>query len=347
MTRFACILLVLAATTLGSFPAYAQLRLEDQNFSLDLGGRVQPGYQFDLESKEDRHFFFGQNRLSLGLEAWGMFEAEFTLDFNSNGGYPEVKDLYASYVGLDWMSVQMGQFKVPASKQRLVSGSSSLFIERSPLSSDFVPGRDLGLALSLHTPLQHYALKLGAFTGQGENMRKDDEEGFPLFSARLEAMPFAPLSKGEGDVEYSDAFSMMVGAYGTYSRDAAAEPDLQRIDGERWLYGGDLSMKFRGLFVSAEFAGAYYQPSLGESYYGAGFIAQASYFIAPIYLEPALRFDQLNPNDLLEDDLQRSVSFGLNAYPLQSHALKFMLNYTLGLEGQNDLVAFMMQLAYP
>jgi len=224
-----------------------------------------------------------------------------------------------------------------------------LFVERPGLA-DFVRARELGAAVKVHTPLEHYSAEVGAFNGMGENTTREDAEGFPLLSFRVEAMPLAVLEGGEGDVARSPEPALALGAHVAYTQDALAddeEPSLTRIDGARLQYGGDIAFKWAGFYFGGEFVGAWYRPDAGAEWFGAGWLLQSSYYVAPIRCEAAVRYDELNPSDQLDDDRERTLSFGLNAYPFESQSFKLQASYALAFEGRDDDLTFLVQLAYP
>jgi len=197
--------------------------------------------------------------------------------------------------------------------------------------NDFVPGRDIGAMSSLRTVDTRYGLHLGAFTGRGEDVDEDDHRGSPLLAVRMVAMPLARVYPAAGDVEQTGRLAVGLGLNAAWSRDGESlEPGdtAHSIAGDKLLYGGDLTLKYRGFYLTAELLLAAYWPDHGVTWYAGGYLLQASYYIAPLHLEPAVRFDDFNPSDIVPDDRETSLSFGLNAYPRHDHRVKLQVDYT-------------------
>ena len=358
-------LLLLIFVLLSPSLASAQLSLESEAVRLDFNGRIQAGYnyRFLAEGDEDHdanRFFIDQARLGFEFEAFGLATGEISFDLIGNEGRPEAKDISISTASETWLDVKIGQFKASLSRERVSSGRTLLFIDRLDPSKNFIPSRDVGVQFDFHSPERRLNAQLGTFNGRGANQFKEDELGMPMVTARLATMPWGIVAKGQGDVERSHVFGIELGIFGAYSEDSEPPEDLAgdpnprlAIQGKKALYGADFTIKYLGLFVSGEFAGAYYEPDEGESYFAAGFMAQASYFIAQIGLEPALRFNYFNPSDLDDQALERTITLGFNFYPTANHNFKSMLNYSYHFEnsetGQSwdeDELTLFMQLAF-
>jgi len=351
----------------GTSSAAGPLTLGATPQQLEVSGRVQAGYIQVLEQDEDTgdsgdRFALGQVRLQLrGLVRPG-FDYEIAAEFASSSALPATKDAWLGYEPADWLRLQLGQYKVPSSRHRLASDAKLLFISRPDLTDDLVPGRDVGLRADLRSPERSLVFSFGAFTGQGENPRKDDSEGLPLLAGRLAWQPLAKLSSGEGDLERSAALALGLGVYGAWSRSSlpqaasvtaagltatsglgglaglvgTAPSPLGAIDGDKTLLGADLTLKWRGLFLSAEATAARFEPKAGDDYLARALLLQAAYAIEGLNLEPAVRFDVLDPSDGTTGDLQPTLTWGLSYFPLQDRLLRVQLNYEQRLERGGD-----------
>ncbi len=315
--------------------ASAQLRVQNEKGFLDLKGRVQTGYthrflpEGDDDHKKDR-FRLKQARVQAKGEFYRDYNFKISLELSRQA---RAKDLNISWNPCESLELKMGQFKVPISKQRLQSSSRLLFVSRARVADDFVPGRDIGAMLSWRSEDDRYSFNAGAFTGRGSNTSEDDRHGLPLLAMRLEWTPLAKLKKGEGDVKRSRRFALGLGADLAWSKDgeplgAPDKPEpLHSIDGRKLLYGADLTLKYKGFFLTTELRGASFKPEEGPEYYAAGWLFQLSYFMKSLRLEPKLAVSDLNPSDILEEDRESSLLMGLNFYPRKSHNLKLVLDY--------------------
>ena len=319
----------------------AQLRLGNEDIAVDLSGRVQAGYNYRFlfegdDDHEKNRFFLGQSRIKLEVLFMDELSAELAMDLRGNDGLPEAKDIWLAWEPAEFFNITLGQFKVPVSRQRMLSGAKLNFKKRSNVTDDMLPGRDIGAMVTLAVLDKKYKLMLGAFTGKGDNQEEDDNEGKPLFAARIEAKPFGKVKKGEGDHKHSD-FGLLIGVNGSYSQDGDPPPEdaLHSVDGTKLLYGGDITIKFKGIFLTAEYLVAHYTPKEGKEFKAGGYMVQASYFLEALGLEPAVRFSNFNPSDLLDNNQETTLDFGLNYYPLESHELKAMLGYSYHFKGDN------------
>ena len=313
------------------------LRLEHDEGYIDFSGRIQGLYNYRFLFNEDDDyknncFRMKQVRFNIKGEFHNNFNFKLSIEYSNDEGIPESRDLWVSYTPIKPLKFKFGQFKTPVSRSRLTSGGRLLFAKRPTVASDdFVPGRDIGVMIKLLTENKKYSISFGAFTGKGLNQLKDDSEGMPLIAGRIEVMPFGRVKKGEGDKKQTQKFSIVLGLNGTYSEDAGPAVDeegsIRTINGKKILYGGDFTVKYRGFFFSSEIIMAYFEPKNGFDYYAGGFYLQSSYYIRPVRLEPAIRYDEMNPSDQIETDRQKTITFGINYFPFHKSFFKVQFNY--------------------
>ena len=335
--------LAAAATLAIGAPTHAQFRLESDDGRLDVRGRMQAGYNYrilhDSDDDHDKNRFRLKNfRFSLVGDFFEDYSAEVAVELNGDAPdgskQPEAKDLYVEWNGLDWLGVRVGQFKAPISRDRMTGGGKLLFTSRPRVASDFTPGRDIGAMATLSTSDGHYSAQIGAFNNRGSNQTEDDSVGTPLIALRLETMPWANVKSGEGDVRRTRKLAVSFAANAAYADDGESAifegeaNTAHSINGTKLLYGGDATVKYRGFFFSGELLMAYYEPNQGTAYHAGGYLLQSGYYIDSLRIEPAIRFDDFNPSNRVPDDRESTFTLGLNAYPMRSHELKAMLNYT-------------------
>ena len=91
-------------------------------------------------------------------------------------------------------SVRIGKFKPFVGLERLQSGSDIKFIERSYVSNNILPNRDLGVSLYGVVADKKVNYAVGIFNGVrdgGENFTSQDENNAKDFTARIFTTPFA------------------------------------------------------------------------------------------------------------------------------------------------------------
>lgn len=319
--------------------------VESERGTLELGGRVQAGYDLPLprglqpSDDADRRFRLKQVRLSVDGELLRELSYEMSLDMRSADGMPVAKDLWLAWAPLGWLQLKMGQLKMPLSRHRLASDSGLLFLDRGHYASRFVPGRDIGAQVALRPGARKLEASFGAFTGQGANSTADDALGLPTLAGRVRWMPLAPLKNREGDFARSHSPALELGAGAAWSHDSAEHPQqgsLGAIDGTKLQWAADVALAWRGGFVAAELSVARFTPEVGPAYFGAGYLLQASYLVAPWRVEPVVAFEDLNPSDQIGTDRERTVSMGLNIYPLADDHFRAHLAYRLHLASGTD-----------
>ncbi len=325
--------------------ARAQFVLEYPDGELQISGRIRPAFAYrfypaDESNHKKNRFYVHQARIKLEGEMFDVFEYELQIEVR---GYDEGeigKDLYLEYKPVSTFMIRAGQFKVPYSRTRMTSTSKLDFTTRPAVADEFVPGRDRGVMVRLRTSDRKYVLYAGAFAGNGDNTKNDDELGRPLLAVRAELAPLGKIPKTEGDLELTPSPRFLIGLNAAYSDDAGpTEEDYPRtIRGRKLLFGGDFSFKYNGFYFKFEMNYARLQPfaSLAPitldttSYYAGGFLVAASYYIPSLKIEPVIQYDQFDPmvHNLgsFSNSVQRTITFGINYVPF-GHDFKIMANY--------------------
>jgi phosphate-selective porin OprO and OprP len=227
------------------------LKSADDNFRLELGGRLHADYAAPEDgtrtltgSKLGSQFLVRRARLEVdgSLYRWVGFkiEADFTEGVS-------LKDAYLDLRFFPELRFRAGQFKVPFSLEELTSSRFIDFVERS-LVNELAPARDRGAMLygDLMQGLVSYSV--GGFNGTGEDT--SDNNSDKDLAARLAFTPFRTSDsfwlKGlqlAGNVTWGNqdgstsAQGRTIGR--TNNRFRFFAPQTTR--GERLRYGGDLA----------------------------------------------------------------------------------------------------------
>jgi len=124
----------------------------------------------------------------------GMFNFRLMPDFAQ--GKTVLQDAWVNAHFADWFTPQIGKFKAPVGLERLQLEEFSRFIEAS-LTSDLLPYRDLGFALTGNIDKSLFTYQLGVFDGAPDGQSTDSNStpdfnstGKFVWEGRVFARPF-------------------------------------------------------------------------------------------------------------------------------------------------------------
>lgn len=364
------LLLAVATVTVVAAPASAiQLHeSEDGDITFDFSGYAQPyvrwvdnpcTYNAAGECTESQvPDGFGLTRARVGFEGDYAERGSFKIELRT---IPNVELLTARlrFEPTDWLSVIVGRFKVPFSRQELTSESRLQLIDRAAIIKA-TPGRQLGAALEVQTGFgalddDFFTLSLGIFNGESAKERapvNNIDENF-LYAARLQIAPFGDAPLAEGDVRPVGERRNPVLDVGTNVTLETRGPN--NGDYDQTNVGADLLFYWQGFSLYTE---AFYRrrdyvdEDANPNFEGFGYNAQLGYFIPAPYvrerLEIVARVEEWDPERAIdparEADLRptsagngpansggeqavRNYSGGINWY-FSGHDLKLQANYT-------------------
>ena len=157
-------------------------------------------------------------------------------------------------------SLRFGKFKPFVGLERLQSGSDIKFIERSYVSNNILPNRDLGISLFGETPDKKLSYAVGLFNGikdGGENFTTQDDNQAKDLAARIFATPFvnsgnalAGLGFGIAGTWSQDSNSNSLGSYKTAAQaynffaytGSRSNGRRERIAPQAYYYNGPLGI---------------------------------------------------------------------------------------------------------
>jgi phosphate-selective porin OprO/OprP len=255
---------------------------------------------------------------------------------------------FAEFDYLRDLTLRVGQYKVPFSRQRVTSSGKQQFVDRSRANGEFNLDRDIGADLRstdlFGLGLLRYALYVGI--GEGRDGWSQPDNG-PMVIARLEFYPLG-LFKDTDEVDHSRSSRprLTVGMAYAHVRDAKGNRGIigsAPADGgttHTHHLVGDLAFLWRGLSVHSEFhwrqgtrnpgnaideAG---QPIPVEAPRdGYGFFAQAGYLLGAVPLEPSARYSRLRPlGDNSSLPPTDALGVGLSWY-IHRHMFKLQADY--------------------
>ncbi len=167
----------------------------DGQFEYKLRGLVHADYRdFSGEAFPSAIDGFLARRIRPTFEGtiFGKYGFRFTPEFGENKS--AVVDAYLDIHHIPSAKIRIGKFKPFVGLERLQSGADLKFIERSYVSNNILPNRDLGVSVfgDLLDKRLNYAV--GVFNGAidgGENTTAQDLNSDKEFAARVFATPFA------------------------------------------------------------------------------------------------------------------------------------------------------------
>ena len=264
------------------------------NFELWVGGLFQFEYfgitRKDAQNtnnfrvKEARFYFKGK-----------AFVEGFTYKFQWSGNAGvTLLDAYGNYVVAEGVQIRFGQFKVPYSRQALVSSGQLEFMNRSIVTNVFAPGRDIGImahdVVKFGENENDMALEwaFGLFNGDGTNVSGNDNNWLG-WAARLGFYPMGFVKYGETDFAQGDdvKFGIAASYYSVRNRPAG-----NTVKDDRWQF--DAVLTWAGLYVEGEYHSMSLNPDGSSAIDNKGWFVQAGYLIADTNIEVMARYSMID-----------------------------------------------------
>lgn len=292
-------------------------------------------------------------------------------------------DWYFTFDHLRDLTLQVGQYRVPFNRSRVIPYAELQFVDRTAANFEFNLDRDIGFDLRSKDLFGLNVLRYnaGVFGGEGRDGHEASDFGM-LYVARLEAVPFGTFDNAEADLKRQKTPGLLIGAAYAFLDDAKFS---KGILGDTPADGGtsdihtataDIGFKFAGLSVSGEF---YYRKASrnygnaqaideeGNPVFeadgttpvitreaarnGLGWFAQVGFVMPRIPLEPVVRYGQVHPlgND---SGLARldELGIGINWYifgPSMAIKTDWHHRFSTGdIENATDEIRFSMQAGF-
>ncbi|HEY6071855.1 MAG TPA: porin [Anaerolineales bacterium] len=329
----------------------------DEKFQLSIGGRIQPRYTYtDAEAvsgsaQDVSEWKVRRTKIYFGGYAYSRdltYRVQLALE---NGGNAKLlDDAYLNYRFGNYLNIQAGQFKIPFTRQELISDASLQFVDRANAVDAFKPSYDMGMMASGSIAGGMIAYNAGIFGGTGQSTARARNNN--AYAARLVANPLGPVGYSEADLAGSAKPLASVG--GGYFRNSlkrsaatvfeSVTPSYASATG--WLgkgaaatfdntdvididqFGADAVFLWKGLSIQGEYLwGQAEGGTSGRSLRARGMYAQAGYFIVPKRLEAAARYSHLDPNRAVSNDIQAETQ-GAISYYFTGHYLKVQADYS-------------------
>ena len=327
-------------------------------------GVRQGGAEGDLSQQNTFGFNLARARVALSqsfLEELLGYRIEVKLEEKT-----ELLDYYLKFQPLSWMSVSLGQMKIPSTYEVLEKSNGLDFISRSsvsgqitdwalsrtPFISPFMGNRsrlrDLGLAFKGQLVSGRLDFFLMAGNGLGSNLfiggweKKQfvatNDIGKLFYGARIDVRPLHFLTVG-GHASYNYHNNMLL-------NDERTVMDLNRVS-----YSADIRaelpyrINLTALYAGGEVDDNYHLDGK-INYRYRGYEVKAIYEVITEKIETGLRFDvyEYEFNESGSWVSQQNFTIGANAYPIPY--LKVQMNYIYkhtdesGFEDLNDNILY-------
>jgi phosphate-selective porin OprO/OprP len=349
------------------------LSSKDGRFSLQIRGRMQ--FRYDVEHynapnadgmPKDTMQSLQMRRMRLLLQGtvfspyvkyhlqFGFSPRDMQNDLPNEPGSIRRNPLRDARIEFDRLrdfTVWMGQFKVPFSRQRIISSAYMNLVDRSIVNAEFNLDRDIGFQVmskdlgGLGGRLAYYA---GVFMGEGRNAFDLTDSGL-LYVGRFEVNPFGKFDDySEGDLARSKKPGLSIaGAYAYQDRAHAARGNVGDYPADRGTtnfhhVNADVMFKWQGLTVQTALhlrkgfnrkpGGAVDDTGVPiptvAARQGLGWYAQVGYVVPKIPLEVVGRYSLIRNNYGTLSSLpdQDEAGGGLNWY-FVGHDLKLQVDY--------------------
>ncbi|MCX4247809.1 porin [Paraliomyxa miuraensis] len=342
------------------------LALESKDGRFALATRLRAQFLYTLEHEdatdETSHGFqIRRARLQFKGHVFGehnKFKTELALsprDMGHDGDTTRrtpILDWYFDFDYLRDLTVRVGQYKVPFSRQRVVSSGDLELVDRSLANGEFNLDRDVGIDLRSKDfrglgKLRYYA---GVYLGEGRDPFQTSN--FDMFYlGRVEVLPLGKFEDyEEGDFERTlrprlslgAAYGYVDGGIGNRGNRGSTPSDGGTTDTHNVT--ADLMFKIAGFSL---FADVYYRQGhrnfgdatviddMGDEVLapremardGLGWSATASYLVPRVPFQIAARYGQIGPLDSARSALGRrdEVGGGMSYY-FAGHPLKLQLD---------------------
>jgi phosphate-selective porin OprO and OprP len=330
---------------------------EDELFSMETRLRVQPLVTVANApgAPAEMGFMLRRARVQFVGHTFGehnKFKAEFAfsprdLQMTNDGSntFPGESPLLSWYLELDHLSdltVRVGQYKIPFSRQRVISSADLQMVDRSIANDEFNLDRDIGL--DIRSPdlfgLDLFRYYVGVYNGEGRSAFSNGNSDL-MYLARLEFLPLGIFKDySESDLERAATPGLSIGlayAYAPAAGGTRVNRDGAPADGGTTDFHNlvaDVMFKYAGLFVLSElfWRGGERNPGAAVDEMGVpipeeamrdgmGWSAQAGYLLPNLDVELAGRFGQIVAADdsRLSD---RNELGGAASYYIAGHSYK-------------------------
>src|SRR5262245_44938670 len=281
---------------------------DEDKWTMRLGGFLQPQFRMRQNSPaavDEDGFRFARARLTATAEGHAgnlvlsaFIEAELQPTFAMIDAFATISRPLDKKGQL---AFDVGQMRVPISRQQLMSDSRLSFVDKAQLAT-IAPDRDLGARATFIPPGVPVKVIAGVFNGEGKNQIQNINEGY-LYAARAE---FTPIG-GPAPLQESAFKGTWISAAISAGYNKLTPGDYRE---NQLSLGADISGSYMGLSGSVEYLVVDHKyegdPANfpGPEFQANGWMAQVAYLL-PVELPPykktrveiAGRVEEIDRND--------------------------------------------------
>ena len=290
---------------------------EDGDFSLSIGGRLQPRYEYESKESDKSVSTFNLRRADLDFRGH-IYNPDLTYRIESDAKSGALESGYLNYKVSPALEVQLGQDEIPWSWEGATSSNRHMIVETSVANSEFEwPDDDIGLLF--HGELGDFSYGAAVMSGEGPvDGRADTATHGNLYGARLEYVPLGEDPKPEAILQPVESLNLGLGLGGYHARDnhlidwtehnGNNGESADRVTGytaDLALQTGRFTLQLQGFDRSIEPA------DNDDDIDGQGYTAGAGYLLRPEELFLGTRFSYSYPNEDDRETRKRETNLAL------------------------------------
>jgi len=259
------------------------------------------------------------------------------LGFSSaSGEFPAIADGWIAYKAMTGLRITLGYHKLPYSANSNASLETQPYWQRAEITRGGIfSRRDVGLTIKKSFLGERINLFAGVYSGMGEYILTstsggdNDANGKPEFIGRLELSTSKLNYNDIYDVHKTQSPLFNIGINGRYAERTKSLPgladyDLKIVNGTKKTIGADAAFAFMGVSAQFEIHQLIITPKGNDtirlqgkntSHFNAGgLLAQLNYYQRKYKSGIYVRYDNLIPNDLIQNNKEQTLSFGYNYF---------------------------------
>lgn len=337
---------------------YAQLTIGNGQYTLQISGNATAYFKGRIynpgENKANN--LFEMRNAQLDFKGWLGKYSYYELQFDVAQLFARTSDLdnpalreanFGFRIPKSMTDIRLGYGKVCYSRSNLVSFLVSPFVQRPFLTNgNTFSRRDIGVTITQSFWKQLVNVSFGLYTGQGESILKgnNDISGKFEYVGRVDISYPVKARYFDMDINTSPLPLVTAGANVRYmEKDNTINDEifLRVVAGKKLTYGADLSLAWQGISIQAEMNQLRITPkdesrlfNYNTTYFRAGgYYAQLGYYCKWIKSNFAVRYDEMNQNDLVRGYLRNITASYCFLLSGTKNMLRF--NYTNNLEEEN------------
>jgi hypothetical protein len=255
------------------------LRLDEPNVRVRLDAGVQArltGGFYPAPTPNGAGFDVHHAELGLRGDALGWLAVETRFDFGyeyARAGAAMIRDVFLEVRPASWVTLRVGQLKVPFSRQRQIDELAQTFIERPLAVRAFAPDRDLGARVDLAFFAQRLLVSAAVTDGVNGGVQLTNDNRDLAYTVRVVAQPLGPLPLVEGDRARMAMPRFSVGGAFQYNLvPTDLPPPLDDVDRDGRVdnvevitAGAELAARWRGYAVESEYFFRRERPGAGRA----------------------------------------------------------------------------------